>query len=131
MQLCYMKIQLEWSFRFFITRKGDLKKLSNEDKLVVIYDELANLEKEEVNKTYDEMLALIGIQKKLLWEVVWLNKSFYLLFKIFKLLSLSEKGNFYHNIICVDSSPFPRIKQHYSHQPYQFIFYGFFSIYFN
>ena len=55
---------------FLSLEKGDLKKLSNEDKLVAIYDELANLEKEEVNKTYDEMLALIGNTKKALMGAV-------------------------------------------------------------
>ena len=55
---------------FLSLEKGDLKKLSNEDKLVAIYDELSSVEKEEINKSYEEMLALIGNTKKALMGAV-------------------------------------------------------------
>gem|GEM_PF-300846 len=50
--------------------KGELKKLSNEEKLEKIYDELATMSVESVDKTYDEMLALMGTTKKSLMGAV-------------------------------------------------------------
>ena len=50
--------------------KGELKKLSNEEKLEKIYDELATMSVEAVDKTYDEMKALMGNTKKSLMGAV-------------------------------------------------------------
>ena len=50
--------------------KGELKKLSNEEKLEKIYDELATMSVEAVDKTYDEMVALMGNTKKSLMGAV-------------------------------------------------------------
>lgn len=50
--------------------KGELKKLSNEEKLEKIYDELATMSIEAVDKTYDEMKALMGTTKKSLMGAV-------------------------------------------------------------
>ena len=50
--------------------KGELKKLSNEEKLEKIYDELATMSIESVDKTYDEMKALMGTTKKSLMGAV-------------------------------------------------------------
>ena len=55
---------------FVSLEKNDLKKLSNEDKLITIYDQLTNLEKENINKTYEEMKNLIGNTKKSLMGAV-------------------------------------------------------------
>lgn len=55
---------------FVSLEKGDLKKLSNEDKLIAIYDELASLEKEDTDKTFEEMKNLIGNTKKSLMGAV-------------------------------------------------------------
>ena len=50
--------------------KGELKKLSNEEKLEKIYDELSTMSVEAVDKTYDEMKALMGNTKKSLMGAV-------------------------------------------------------------
>ena len=50
--------------------KGELKKLSNEEKLEKIYDELATMSVEAIDKTYDEMKALMGNTKKSLMGAV-------------------------------------------------------------
>jgi hypothetical protein len=50
--------------------KGELKKLSNEEKLEKIYDELATMSVEPTNKTFDEMKALMGNTKKSLMGAV-------------------------------------------------------------
>lgn len=55
---------------FLSLEKNDLKKLSSEKKLEVIFDELATLKLDAVNKTYDEMKALIGDTKKSLMGAV-------------------------------------------------------------
>ena len=55
---------------YFSLEKGELKKLSNEEKLEKIYDELATMSVESVDKTYDEMLALMGTTKKSLMGAV-------------------------------------------------------------
>jgi hypothetical protein len=49
---------------YFSLEKGDLKKLSSEDKLVKIYDEIASTTFESTNKSFDEMKALMGSTKK-------------------------------------------------------------------
>ncbi|QKF66332.1 hypothetical protein AVENP_0772 [Arcobacter venerupis] len=55
---------------YFSLEKGVLKKLSNEEKLEMIYDELATMNVEAIDKTYDEMLALMGTTKKSLMGAV-------------------------------------------------------------
>ena len=55
---------------YFSLEKGELKKLSNEEKLEKIYDELATMSVESADKTYDEMLALMGTTKKSLMGAV-------------------------------------------------------------
>ena len=50
--------------------KGELKKLSNEEKLEKIYDELATMSVESADKTFDEMKALMGNTKKSLMGAV-------------------------------------------------------------
>lgn len=55
---------------YFSLEKGELRKLSNEEKLEKIYDELATMSVESVDKTYDEMLALMGTTKKSLMGAV-------------------------------------------------------------
>lgn len=49
---------------YFSLEKGDLKKLSSEDKLVAIYDEISSSANEAVNKSFDEMKSLMGSTKK-------------------------------------------------------------------
>ena len=55
---------------YFSLEKGELKKLSNEEKLEKIYDELATMSVESVNKTFDEMKDLMGSTKKALMGAV-------------------------------------------------------------
>jgi len=55
---------------YFSLEKGELKKLSNEEKLEKIYDELATMSVESVNKTFDEMKDLMGSTKKSLMGAV-------------------------------------------------------------
>ena len=55
---------------YFSLEKGDLKKLSSEDKLVAIYDEISSTADEAVNKSFDEMKALMGNTKKSLMGAV-------------------------------------------------------------
>lgn len=55
---------------FFSLDKGDLKKLSNEEKLEAIFDEISSTPIDSVDKTYDEMKALIGDSKKALMGAV-------------------------------------------------------------
>jgi hypothetical protein len=55
---------------YFSLEKGELKKLSNEEKLEKIYDELATMSVEPIDKTFDEMKALIGSTKKSLMGAV-------------------------------------------------------------
>lgn len=55
---------------FVSLEKGDLKKLSNEEKLEKIYDELVATPLEPTNKTFEEMKALMGDTKKALMGAV-------------------------------------------------------------
>ncbi len=55
---------------YFSLEKGELKKLSNEEKLEKIYDELATMSVESINKTFDEMKELMGSTKKSLMGAV-------------------------------------------------------------
>lgn len=55
---------------FASLEKGDLKKASNEEKLEKIYDEMLITPLDEVNKTFDEMKALVGDTKKALMGAV-------------------------------------------------------------
>ena len=55
---------------YFSLEKGELKKLSNEEKLEKIYDELATMNVEPIDKTFDEMKALMGTTKKSLMGAV-------------------------------------------------------------
>lgn len=55
---------------FASLEKGDLKKLSNEEKLEKIYDEMLATSIDKVNKTIDEMKALVGDTKKALMGAV-------------------------------------------------------------
>jgi hypothetical protein len=50
--------------------KGDLKKLSSEEKIEKVYDEILSTSHDTVNKTYDEMLNLMGNTKKALMGAV-------------------------------------------------------------
>ncbi|MEA1916860.1 MAG: hypothetical protein U9N42_04945 [Campylobacterota bacterium] len=50
--------------------KGDMKKLSSEDKIEKVYDELLDNDVEEESKTYDDMCALIGESSKQLMGAV-------------------------------------------------------------
>ena len=55
---------------YFSLEKGELKKLSNEEKLEKIHDELSTMSVESVNKTFDEMKDLMGSTKKALMGAV-------------------------------------------------------------
>lgn len=55
---------------YFSLEKGELKKLSNEEKLEKIYEELATMSVESINKTFDEMKDLMGSTKKALMGAV-------------------------------------------------------------
>jgi len=50
--------------------KGDMKKLSSEEKIETLYEELLDNDVEEASKTYDEMCALIGESSKQLMGAV-------------------------------------------------------------
>lgn len=50
--------------------KGDLKKLSSEEKIEKVYDEALATPSDAVNKTVDEMKSLIGETKKALMGAV-------------------------------------------------------------
>jgi hypothetical protein len=55
---------------YFSLEKSDLKKLSSENKLVKINDEINSVRKEAVNKSFDEMKKLMGNTKKSLMGAV-------------------------------------------------------------
>jgi len=55
---------------FVSLEKSDLKRLSNEEKLEKIYDELLSTPLDPTDKTFDEMLALVGDTKKALMGAV-------------------------------------------------------------
>ena len=55
---------------FLSLEKGELKKLSNEEKLEKIFDELTSTTIESTNKTFDEMKSLMGTTKKSLMGAV-------------------------------------------------------------
>jgi hypothetical protein len=50
--------------------KGDLKKMSSEEKIEAIYDELLNTDCKESSKTFEEILALKGESSKKLMGAV-------------------------------------------------------------
>jgi hypothetical protein len=55
---------------FVSLEKGDLKKLSSEDKLEKVYDEILSTPLDATNKTYEEMISLMGNTKKVLMGAV-------------------------------------------------------------
>ncbi|WP_419764187.1 MAG: hypothetical protein ACNI28_10425 [Arcobacter sp.] len=55
---------------FASLEKSDLKKLSSEEKIEKVYDEVISTPQEEISKTYDEMVALMGNTKKALMGAV-------------------------------------------------------------
>lgn len=55
---------------FASLEKGDLKKLSNEEKLEKIYDEILSTPLDSLDKTFEEMKGLMGDTKKALMGAV-------------------------------------------------------------
>ena len=55
---------------FVSLEKGELKKLSSEEKIEKVYDEILTTPLDSTNKTYEEMLALMGNTKKALMGAV-------------------------------------------------------------
>lgn len=55
---------------FASLEKGDLKKLSSEEKIEKVYEEVLSTSIEPIDKSYDDMIALMGNTKKALMGAV-------------------------------------------------------------